>query len=118
MSVSSVSRQINLSMSPLSVNNWGFVFISEHYLINVCEVGFIPLFLKTWRSVNRMLVFDVRHYSNGHYVRIGRTSTTRFMNVLEMHFLFGINFRLNITLDDFYSYVGFLQREMLFESPP
>ena len=40
------------------------------------------------------------------------------MNVLEKHFLFGINFRAHVTLDDFYSYASLLHREMLFESPP
>ncbi|KAJ8644551.1 hypothetical protein MRB53_006299 [Persea americana] len=45
-------------------------------------------------------------------------NSTTFMNVLEQHFLIGINFRLNITIKDFYSYVGLLYREMQIESPP
>ncbi|RWR73340.1 cyclin-U4-1 [Cinnamomum micranthum f. kanehirae] len=61
---------------------------------------------------------DGIHCSNGYYARIGGINSTKFMNVLEQHFLFGINFRLNITINDFYSYVGLLHREMLIESPP
>lgn len=84
MFVLSVSRQINLSMSP--VNNWGFVFLIEHYLINVCEVGFIPIFPKTWRSftVDRMLVFDVGyvlgfHPSSNHTHFIMKSSEIDFL---------------------------------------
>ncbi|KAJ8633192.1 hypothetical protein MRB53_026528 [Persea americana] len=61
---------------------------------------------------------DGIHCCNGYYARIGGINTTRFMNVLEKHFLFGINFRAHVTLDDFYSYASLLHKEMLFESPP
>lgn len=40
------------------------------------------------------------------------------MNLLEMDFLFGLGFELNVTPEDFLTYCSYLQREMLLQSPP
>jgi hypothetical protein len=39
------------------------------------------------------------------------------MNFLEVDFLFGLGFQLNVTPTTFYTYCSYLQREMLLQSP-
>ncbi|KAL2227282.1 UNVERIFIED_CONTAM: Cyclin-U4-1 [Sesamum indicum] len=40
------------------------------------------------------------------------------MNLLEVDFLFGLGFELNVSTATFHRYNSYLQREMLLEFPP
>lgn len=40
------------------------------------------------------------------------------MNFLEVDFLFGLGFRLNVTPNTFHIYCSYLQREMMMQQPP
>jgi hypothetical protein len=57
-------------------------------------------------------------YTNGYYAEVGGISREE-MNMLELDFLFGIGFQLNVTVSTFNNYCSFLQREMksLFAEP-
>ncbi|KAJ0266183.1 Cyclin-U4-2 [Hirschfeldia incana] len=50
-------------------------------------------------------------YNNAYYAKIGGI-TTEEMNLLELDFLFGIGFQLNVTLSTYNNYCSSLQREM------
>lgn len=60
-----------------------------------------------------------RFYNNGnaYYAKVGGIST-REMNCLEVDFLFGLGFHLNVIPKTFHFYCSHLQREMLLDSPP
>lgn len=58
-----------------------------------------------------------RFYNNAYYAKVGGISTNE-MNLLEVDFLFGIGFQLNVTPTTFHTYCSYLQTEMLLESPP
>ncbi|ESQ31769.1 hypothetical protein EUTSA_v10005388mg [Eutrema salsugineum] len=51
-------------------------------------------------------------YNNGYYAKVGGISREE-MNMLELDFLFGIGFQLNVTVSTFNNYCSFLQREMV-----
>ncbi|KAF8115566.1 hypothetical protein N665_0025s0034 [Sinapis alba] len=51
-------------------------------------------------------------YNNAFYAKIGGI-TTEEMNLLELDFLFGIGFQLNVTLSTYNNYCSSLQREMV-----
>lgn len=53
-----------------------------------------------------------RYYNNAYYAKVGGIST-REMNFLEVDFLFGLAFELNVTPTTFHTYCCCLQREML-----
>ena len=53
-----------------------------------------------------------RYYNNAYYAKVGGISTTE-MNLLEVDFLFGLSFQLNVTPTTFHTYCSYLQREML-----
>ncbi|XP_010546128.1 PREDICTED: cyclin-U4-3-like [Tarenaya hassleriana] len=57
---------------------------------------------------------DDKRYNNGYYAKIGGISGEE-MNVLEMEFLFGLGFQLNVTPSTFSGYSSFLhsQRSLL-----
>ncbi|XP_010934125.1 cyclin-P4-1 [Elaeis guineensis] len=58
------------------------------------------------------------HYDNAYFARVGGI-TLMEMNNLEVNFLFGVGFELNVTPTVFYSYCSRLREEMyLLESPP
>lgn len=59
---------------------------------------------------------DDMYYNNAYYAKVGGIST-REMNLLEVDFLFGLGFQLNVTPDTFHSYCRYLQGEMLLGSP-
>ncbi|XP_021905735.1 cyclin-U4-1-like [Carica papaya] len=72
-------------------------------------------------SVHRMLIASVLvsakfmddvFYNNAFYARVGGISTVE-MNVLEIDFLFGIGFKLNVTVETFNTYCHFLQTQVL-----
>lgn len=58
-----------------------------------------------------------RYYNNAYYAKVGGISTTE-MNFLEVDFLFGLGFHLNVTPTTFHTYCSYLQREMMLLQPP
>ncbi|VVA41868.1 PREDICTED: cyclin-U4-1 [Prunus dulcis] len=58
-----------------------------------------------------------KYYNNAYYAKVGGISTIE-MNFLEVDFLFGLNFNLNVTPSTFTTYCSYLQREMLLVQPP
>ncbi|XP_077235168.1 cyclin p4;1 [Tasmannia lanceolata] len=58
---------------------------------------------------------DDMYYNNAYYAKVGGISTPE-MNFLEVDFLFGLSFHLNVTPTTFNTYCNYLQREMLLES--
>ncbi|KAL1196817.1 Cyclin-U4-2 [Cardamine amara subsp. amara] len=51
-------------------------------------------------------------YNNAYYAKVGGI-TTEEMNLLELDFLFGIGFQLNVTISTYNDYCSSLQREMV-----
>ncbi|XP_022155727.1 cyclin-U4-1-like [Momordica charantia] len=77
-------------------------------------------------NVHRLLItsvlvaakfMDDRCYNNAFYARVGGISTTE-INFLEVDFLFGLGFHLNVTPNTFHTYCSSLQKEMLLQQPP
>ncbi|KAL1802398.1 hypothetical protein DCAR_0933969 [Daucus carota subsp. sativus] len=76
-------------------------------------------------NVHRLLItsvlvaakfMDDMYYNNAYYAKVGGISTLE-MNFLEVDFLFGIGFQLNVTPTTFHTYCSYLQREMLLNPP-
>ncbi|XP_022737037.1 cyclin-U4-1-like [Durio zibethinus] len=76
-------------------------------------------------NVHRLLItsvlvsakfMDDMFYNNAYYAKVGGISTVE-MNLLEVDFLFGLGFQLNVTPATFHTYCCFLQREMWMQSP-
>ncbi|KAA8539750.1 hypothetical protein F0562_026442 [Nyssa sinensis] len=76
-------------------------------------------------NVHRLLItsvlvsakfMDDMYYNNARYAKVGGIST-REMNLLEVDFLFGLGFQLNVTSTTFHTYCSYLQRGMLLGSP-
>ncbi|CAM8966023.1 unnamed protein product [Rhodiola kirilowii] len=70
-------------------------------------------------NVHRLLItavmaaakfMDDAFFNNAYYARVGGVSSKE-LNKLEMTFLFGIDFRLQVTVDTFYKYCLMLQSE-------
>ncbi|GAB2290123.1 Cyclin-U4-1 [Dionaea muscipula] len=77
-------------------------------------------------NVHRLLITSVLvaakflddvYYNNAYYAKIGGISTAE-MNFLEVDFLFGLGFNLNVTPNTFHIYCCYLQREKLLDQPP
>ncbi|GFQ01051.1 cyclin-u4-1 [Phtheirospermum japonicum] len=77
-------------------------------------------------NVHRMLIASVLisakfmddiYYNNAYYAKVGGISTTE-MNLLEVDFLFGLSFQLNVSTSTFHYYCNYIQREMQMEYPP
>ncbi|MBA0861164.1 hypothetical protein Goshw_025171 [Gossypium schwendimanii] len=78
-------------------------------------------------NVHRLLItsvmvaakfMDDMYYNNAYYAKVGGISTTE-MNFLEVDFLFGLGFQLNVTPNTFNTYYSYLKREtMLQQCPP
>ncbi|KAL0298313.1 UNVERIFIED_CONTAM: Cyclin-U4-1 [Sesamum radiatum] len=77
-------------------------------------------------NVHRLLIASVLvsakfmddiFYNNAFYAKVGGISTAE-MNLLEVDFLFGLGFELNVSTATFHRYCSYLQREMLLEFPP
>ncbi|KAF8028528.1 hypothetical protein BT93_E1220 [Corymbia citriodora subsp. variegata] len=72
-------------------------------------------------NVHRLLITSVMvaakflddiYYNNAYYAKVGGISTME-MNFLEVDFLFGLGFNLNVTPSAFHTYSSYLQREMM-----
>ncbi|KAK9095102.1 hypothetical protein Scep_026571 [Stephania cephalantha] len=77
-------------------------------------------------NVHRLLITSVMvaakfmddlYYNNAYYAKVGGISTTE-MNFLEVDFLFGLSFHLNVTPNTFNTYCSHLQREVLLVESP
>ncbi|KAF2292000.1 hypothetical protein P3X46_003904 [Hevea brasiliensis] len=77
-------------------------------------------------NVHRLLItsvmvaakfLDDMYYNNAYYAKVGGISTVE-MNYLEVDFLFGLGFNLNVTPNTFHSYFSSLQREMMLQPVP
>ncbi|CAA2983208.1 cyclin-U4-1-like [Olea europaea subsp. europaea] len=76
-------------------------------------------------NVHRLLITSVMvavkfmddvYYNNACYAKVGGISTTE-MNFLEVDFLFGLGFHLNVTPTTFYKYCSYLEKEMMMLQP-
>ncbi|XP_059633821.1 cyclin-U4-1 [Cornus florida] len=76
-------------------------------------------------NVHRLLItsvmvaakfMDDMYYNNAYYAKVGGISTKE-MNFLEVDFLFGLGFHLNVTPTTFYTCSSHLQREILLQNP-
>nr|QYW07145.1 cyclin U4-2 [Dimocarpus longan] len=75
-------------------------------------------------NVHRLLItsvlvsakfMDDLYYNNSFYAKVGGISTAE-MNLLEVDFLFGLGFQLNVTPTIFHTYCSHLRREMFLQS--
>lgn len=86
---------------------------------------FVGLIYRTYSLIDLFLVCFggflcfgfCSYYNNAYYAKVGGINTAE-MNFLEVDFLFGLSFHLNVTPTTFHTYCCYLQREMLLESPP
>ncbi|XP_027104053.1 cyclin-U4-1 [Coffea arabica] len=85
-----------------------------------------PLLPITSLSVHRLLItsvlvsakfMDDTFYNNAFYAKVGGISAME-MNLLEIDFLFGLGFQLNVTPTTFYTYASFIQRQSWLPCPP
>ncbi|KAG5008155.1 hypothetical protein GLYMA_09G245400v4 [Glycine max] len=76
-------------------------------------------------NVHRLLITSVMvaakfmddlYYNNAYYAKVGGITTIE-MNFLEVDFLFGLGFHLNVTPGTFQAYCAHLQSEMLLMQP-
>ncbi|KAJ0259212.1 Cyclin-U4-1 [Hirschfeldia incana] len=76
-------------------------------------------------NVHRLLITSVMvsakflddlYYNNAYYAKVGGISTKE-MNLLELDFLFGLGFDLNVKPNTFHAYFSYLQREMTLVQP-
>ncbi|TKY68882.1 Cyclin-U4-1 protein [Spatholobus suberectus] len=76
-------------------------------------------------NVHRLLItsvmvaakfMDDMNYNNAYYAKVGGITKIE-MNFLELDFLFGLGFHLNVTPGTFQAYCVHLQREMLLMQP-
>ncbi|XP_010518078.1 PREDICTED: cyclin-U4-1-like [Camelina sativa] len=76
-------------------------------------------------NVHRLLITSVMvaakflddlYYNNAYYAKVGGISTKE-MNFLELDFLFGLGFELNVTPNTFHAYFTYLQKEMTLLQP-
>ncbi|CAM8910965.1 unnamed protein product [Rhodiola kirilowii] len=77
-------------------------------------------------NVHRLLItsvmvavkfMDDMYYNNAYYAKVGGISIAE-MNCLEVDFLFGLSFHLNVTPKTFHTYCSYLQREMTVMDSP
>ncbi|KAF8099715.1 hypothetical protein N665_0238s0043 [Sinapis alba] len=76
-------------------------------------------------NVHRLLItsvmvsakfLDDRYHNNAYYAKVGGISRKE-MNLLELDFLFGLGFDLNVTPNTFHAYFSYLQKEMTLLQP-
>ncbi|CAL9154170.1 unnamed protein product [Musa hybrid cultivar] len=90
-------------------------FLRRHPAVSLHSLN-VHRFLITSVLAAVKFVDDI-HYNNAYFAKVGGINLTE-MNYLEVDFLFGIGFELNITPVMFTSYCSILQREMYLEPPP
>ncbi|XP_020570987.1 cyclin-U1-1-like [Phalaenopsis equestris] len=92
----------------------GFVYVDR-------AVHRRPDFLVGSLNVHRLMLtsvlvaskfFDVMAQSNAFYAKVGGVSNAE-LNNLELELLFLLDFNVNVSLQEFGSYVSYLEREML-----
>ncbi|CAI9091959.1 OLC1v1027083C1 [Oldenlandia corymbosa var. corymbosa] len=85
-----------------------------------------PFFPISSFNVHRLIITSVMvsakfmddlFYNNAFYAKVGGISTME-MNMLEMDFLFGLGFELNVTPTTFYSYCSCIHKEIWLQHPP
>ncbi|KAJ8752959.1 hypothetical protein K2173_008694 [Erythroxylum novogranatense] len=85
-----------------------------------------PSLLVNSLNVHRLIITSVLisakfmddiSYNNAYYAKIGGISTAE-MNVLEVDFLFGLGFQLNVTPTTFHTYNFYLHKEMMMQTTP
>ncbi|XP_010524444.1 PREDICTED: cyclin-U4-1 [Tarenaya hassleriana] len=59
---------------------------------------------------------DDIYYNNAYYAKIGGIGTAE-MNFLELDFLFGLGFDLNVTPNTFHAYLSYLHKETMLLQP-
>ncbi|XP_044502228.1 cyclin-U4-1-like [Mangifera indica] len=76
-------------------------------------------------NVHRLLItsvmvaakfMDDMYYNNAYYAKVGGISTAE-MNFLEVDFLFGLGFHLNVTPNTFHTCCSYLEGEMMMLQP-
>ncbi|KAL0401020.1 UNVERIFIED_CONTAM: Cyclin-U4-1 [Sesamum latifolium] len=87
-----------------------------------CVFSGIAIATGTVETVRACLIWkeiltEIGFYNNAYYAKVGGISTAE-MNLLEVDFLFGLGFELNVSTATFHRYCSYLQREMLLEFPP
>ena len=97
---------MNLLYKFASINS---IFPQKH------QKGALNLGNLSWNLGNLLCLF--RYYNNAYYAKVGGISTAE-INFLEVDFLFGLGFHLNVTPNTFHSYYSYLQRQMLLLQPP
>lgn len=60
------------------------------------------------------MFFVCRFYNNAYYAKVGGVTTAE-LNRLEMKFLFGLDFRLHVSLRTFGKYCSELEKEVSYE---
>ncbi|KAL8539496.1 hypothetical protein ACS0TY_001204 [Phlomoides rotata] len=60
---------------------------------------------------------DDMFYNNAYYSKVGGITTVE-MNLLELDFLFGMGFQLNVSISVFEQYNSYLQHQILIQFPP
>nr|XP_043610485.1 cyclin-U4-1-like [Erigeron canadensis] len=77
-------------------------------------------------NVHRLLItsvmiaakfMDDMYYNNAYYAKVGGI-TTKEINFLEVDFLFGLGFQLNVNPTTFHTYCSYLRKEMFLLQPP
>ncbi|MFS7906509.1 putative cyclin PHO80, Cyclin-like superfamily [Helianthus anomalus] len=85
-----------------------------------------PAILINSLNVHRLLITSVMiaakfmddiYYNNAYYAKVGGISITE-INFLEVDFLFGLGFQLNVNRTTFNTYCSYLQNQMFLLHPP
>ncbi|KAF4362673.1 hypothetical protein G4B88_028726 [Cannabis sativa] len=69
------------------------------------------------KFMDDFLAVSAWYYNNAYFAKVGGISTAE-MNLLEVDFLFGLRFQLNVTPTTFQTYCSYLQKEMLLIQSP
>ncbi|XP_044505331.1 cyclin-U4-1-like isoform X2 [Mangifera indica] len=87
----------------------------QSYLERIFNSFTVHRLLITSVLVSAKFMDDI-YCNNAFYAKVGGISTAE-MNLLEVDFLFGLGFHLNVTPTTFHTYCSILQKEMFLQSP-
>ncbi|KAL3521367.1 hypothetical protein ACH5RR_019516 [Cinchona calisaya] len=90
-------------------------FSQKQPFLPICSLN-VHRLLITSVLVSAKFMDDI-FYNNAFYAKVGGISTVE-MNLLEVDFLFGLGFELNVTPTTFYTYCACIQKEILNDYPP